>query len=42
MTSTMQTPMDRTGPRASRAFALRHLNPVGIGLESRGLAKESA
>ena len=42
MTSTMQTPMDRTGRRASRAFAPRHLDSVGIGLESRGLVRESA
>jgi hypothetical protein len=41
MTSTMQTPMGCPGSGASRAFALRPLDSVGIGLESRGFVKES-
>ena len=41
MTSTMQSPMDRTARRASRAFALRHPDPVRIGVERRVFAKES-
>ena len=41
MTSTMQSPMDRTHCGASRAFAPRPLALVGIGLESRDFVKES-
>jgi len=42
MTSTMQTPIGHNGRGASRAFALRHRDPVGIGKDSREFAKESA
>jgi hypothetical protein len=42
MTSTMQTPIARKGRGASRAFALRHRDPVGIGKDRRDFAKESA
>ena len=38
MTCTMQTPKRREGG-ASRAFALRHRDPVGIGIEGRGFVK---
>ena len=41
MSDTMQSPMTRTGRKASRAFALRHRDSVGIGIEGRGFAKES-
>lgn len=41
MTSTMQTPMDRTRQGSSRAFALRQPDSVGIDAEGRDVAKES-
>ncbi len=41
MTDTMQSPMTRTGRGASRVFALRHRDSVGIGIEGRAFVKAS-